>query len=369
MRTTQRETNRRTRSASLFVFAGLTVTPISGHTAEVTEFLKGGQLGATVHYEGSQLTGGLEESDIRFSERVESRHDLTLSSEYAPGEGFVVRVAAELTPHWRMGFPGAPDMIFDPTTGGGTYLVGSPPATEATHYASGLKGLWLGASFQPPSNAPIDREQPTQWRLNVAGRAPSPSSNVWSEVDGKRGASMGTTAVHLSAAISSRRGVSDPYLLLAYDRELAGEFLLDNPSRDGDTIEATLQPPSTLTATTGLEWVLHEAPTTEARTALDLRVVTGYRSWGDMASGTYLPSVLPSSYAVPATLEETVFGRAGLGLCIRTAGGVRVVSRMHAEWSPPHRVEHLYNVRTTADTYRLLWSLKVSHAFPVRSTD
>ena len=180
---------------------------------------------------------------------------------------------------------------------------------------------------------------------------------------------MGTAAVHLSAAISSRRGVSDPYLVLAYDRELAGEFSLEDPSGNGDTVEVTLQPPSTLTATTGLEWIVHEDPTTKARTAFDVQVASGYRSWGDMASGTYLPSVLPSSFAVPATLEETVFGRAGLGFSTQSPSGVRIVSRMHAEWSPPHRLEHLYNVRTTPDTYRLMWSVKISQGFSVRSLD
>ncbi len=347
----------------------LALFPFAAQAAEVTDFLNAKELGVTLGYEGSSLRGGLEESGVRFSERAVSRHDVTLCSEYAPGQGFLLHVRAELTPHWKMAFPGAPDIIFDPTTGGGTFLVGDASPQEPTHYGSGMKGLWLGAAVQPPSSPPVDRLQSPQWRLGLAVRTPSPQNNLWIEKDGKRGASMGSPALNLSAAISSMRGASDPYMTVAYQREFAAEFDLPNPNEDGGPTTVALHPPSTLTATAGLELLLNHDASTQARGALDIRVEAGYRSWGDMASGTYLPSVLPSSVTVPSTLEETVFGRAGVGFRVRTAGGVRVASRMHAEWGPPYRLEHLYNVRTTADTYRLLWTLTLGQDISVRGQD
>ena len=343
--------------------------PFSVQAAEVTDFLDAQDLGVTLGYEGSSLRGGLEESGVRFSDREVSRHDLTLRTEYAPGQGFLLHVHAEVTPHWKMAFPGAPNIIFDPTTGGGTFLVGDASPQEPTHYGAGLKGLWLGAAIQPPSNAPVDRSQSPQWRLGLAVRAPSPQNNLWMERDGKRGASPGTPALNLSAAISSMRGASDPYMKVAYQREFSSEFELPNPNEDSGSITVMLHPPSTLTTTAGLELLFNHDASTQARTAFDIRVAAGYRSWGDTASGTYLPSVLPSSVTVPSTLEEALFGRAGVGFLVRTAGGVRVASRMHAEWGPPYRLEHLYNVRTTADTYRLLWTFTLGQGFSVRGQD
>jgi len=347
----------------------LVLFPFSVQAAEVTDFLDANELGVTLEYEGSSLQGGLEESGVRFSDRSVSRHDLSLCSEYSPGQGFLLHVRAELTPHWKMAFPGAPDIIFDPTTGGGTFLVGDTSPQEPAHYGSGVKGLWLGAAVQPPSNAPVDRVQSPQWRLGLAVRTPSPQNNLWIERDGKRGASMGTPALNLLAAISSLRGASDPYMVLSYQREFASEFELPSRHEDSGSTTLVLHPPSTLTATAGLELLLNHDASTLARTALDVRVAAGYRSWGDLASGTYLPSVLPSSTTVPSTLEETVFAHAGVGLHVKTASGVRVASRMHAEWGPPHRLEHLYNVRTTTDTYRLLWTLTLGQDFSVRGQD
>jgi hypothetical protein len=355
----------------------LAASTVAGAT-EVTDMAPERGVRALVQYGGSRLTGGLVEQGIRIADRRFERHDLGLQLELSPLRGASLTLGLDGTPSQSWTFDNARPMILDPLTGSGTYLtaadlaglsddgIGAPtgdpevePAIVGDTYgfrASGLNGVWIGVAVAPFSQT-YARNQATNWRLDVAFRTPSKGNNLWSVRDnGNRGTSPGGSALRLQGAWSADLGVGVPYLTASWNKE--NKVTLDIVDATGATVARglTLRPASTLQSTVGIEIDAWEDDA-GSKFALDLFGGFGYRSWEDVATGVYLPETLDLGQTIPVTTSESIFVRAGAGVNVHGGDHVLARAQIDASYGTPYRLEHLYDVSTTWDSWTLGWRL------------
>jgi len=333
------------------------------YAAEVTDMAPGAGALIGVHYGGSALSGRLLESGTAIADRRVQRHDLDVTLEIAPIEGLAITAALATTPSWRFAYPDARQMVSEPASGSGSYLPGGVVADTPVIQAGGLQGVWLGAAVAPFAERYAGTAGST-WRLDAGFRPGSKGRNLWTAGDnGRRGAAPGGTAFKLQGAFSTDRGTGHPYAQVTWIRE--GAVAVDVSDENGTNWgELELQPASSLQLRGGVEIVAFESAPgeTPARFAVDLSAAAGYRSWEDVASGVYLPNVLESGRQIPVTVGDQMMGTLGLGFDYHAGEIVRGRTGATFTYAMPFRVEHVYDVRTSADTYTIGWSFTVQAA-------
>lgn len=337
---------------------GLTV----GHAAEVTDMAPGAGVLFGVTYGGASLQGDLVEQGEVVSGRRVQRHDLVLGGELAPVEGVAITLGLAATPSLIYRYPEAREMIVEPATGEGSYLAGEVRGETPEVRGSGLQGFWIGGALAPFAERFATGASRSTWRLDVAYRTGSKKRNLWTAPDGKRGVAPGGSALRLAGAFSSDLGHGSPYLSVDYVREAPVE--VDITTEDGTDWASSLplKPASTLRARGGVEVLAAEDPELGSTFAVDLYLGGGYRSWEDVASGVYLPSVLGSSRQIPVTVGDHMTGLAGMGFDYHVNDTVRGRLGMEFRYHTPFRVEHPYDVRTSGDSWEIAWTLRVQGA-------
>ncbi|MEZ4241341.1 MAG: hypothetical protein R3F59_35330 [Myxococcota bacterium] len=333
-----------------FVWAG------AAWAAEVTELPPPRSGVAGLRYTGAREAGGLEEAGERVADRVVSRHDLDLFASFGLVPGLAATLALDTTPSLHLAYAHTREMRLDPASGTGSYLAGEPAGQQVIR-AGGLEGLWLGVAGAPVSRAAGER---AVWRLDAAVRTPSAGRNLWTARNGHRGPAPGGAAVRLAAAFSTDRGAFAPWLRIAYDHELP--VRIDVVDEAGTTWAKDLRvaPARTVTASAGSELVALRSD--DVRLVVDPSGSAGYRSWEDVASGVYLPNVLDGGRSVPVTRGDTVFAEAGVAVGVAVADRLKIRGGLAATYALPQRLEHLYAVRTTADTVGVRGFLEVTGA-------
>lgn len=331
------------------------------HAAEVTDLPVRGHIEASLGYRGFSERGGLEEGGTRVSERRFSQHDLVIGAAYAPFPWGAVTLDIITTPSMRWTFPDSRAMQFDPVSEAGTTLL-DDATTTVEQRAAGVHGVWLGAAVTPWSMVRGDR---STWRVDVAFRAPAGTVNQWSARDnGVRGAAPGGAALRLGVGFSREAAPVEPYLQVRWVQELAATIQqTDELGRDWGLLG--IRPSSTVVVRTGAEWDVSPAAATVGIT-IDGWIGGEYRGPGRVASGVLLPSVLDSGRAVPAVVDAQVGGQAGLGVGVSVVDVGEIRLGMRGRWATPYRVEHLYDVHTTPDTWGLGGFITLSRAFDIK---
>lgn len=305
---------------------------------------------AWLGYEGEWIAGRLGEGTEPVGRFTRSRQDIRIGAEFAPIDGLSGWLELETTADRRLVYPDAPQMLYDPVTGSGTYLGADRTGETASVEGSGLVGLWIGAGLAPLHErfAPGAR---AAYRLDVAMRTPNRRDTFWSATQGgSRGAAPGGWGWLLSAAFSAEHEAVDPYLAVRYQAE--SRLQLDVVDEAGSTwIEgAILKPANALDVCAGVEVIARRVEARGVRTAVDLYTGFGYRSWQDVPSGLYLPEVLDASRSLVVTMGEHALLRGGVGLDARFSEQAQLRLSAELRWLTPHRLESPYEVRTLADT-------------------
>jgi hypothetical protein len=330
--------------------------------ADVTDLPPVQGLSVRLSYDGAFTTGTLEEDGETISGRQVTRHDLLWRAEVSPAKGLAINVGLEHSPGILYRYPDARPMIFEPSTGAGTYLFSRPgPDTEVR--IAGVSGVWLGAAVTPYSET-FDKQHQATWRLDVALRPASPRRNIWVARNGKRGPAPGGTAVRISAAFSKDLGTGNPYLAFAFQNE--GKVQVDLEDEAG-TVHAKgvqLEPASTVEMTGGAEIIAWQDADNDRRVAADLWLTAGYRTWQDVGSGVLLPNVLDGSLGIPVTSGEAIYARAGVGADVHMMAALRTRTGVWVGWESPTRVEHVYAVTTAPETLTIGWSLTLEGRTP-----
>jgi hypothetical protein len=314
---------------------------------------------AQLRYGGRLERGGLTEGAVRVADRRVLEHRLDVNLQFAPIRGLAVTLGFAHVPSWSFSYPNARPMLVEPVDGGGSYLYGEPIDADPAVGVSGrgLEGIWLGAAVAPFSET-YDKGHRTTWRLDLGVRPGAKGNTRWSATDGTRGAAPGGTAIRMIGAFSRRAGPADGYLRVAWQRE--GKAAVDVVDELGTAWVSGLavQPASTVELLGGTEVV---AITDDgARTAVDVHVGFGYRTWEDLPSGILLPNVIDAARTIPVTHSESVNGLAGLAVHVRFTHNVRVSLGGRFEYVLPHTQEHVYDVQTTADTFGASWTAGVT---------
>lgn len=322
---------------------------------EVPPFLRGD---VTVAYSYDRLAGALVErgddgEEVEVADRVLSEHMLRYNVTFGVAPGAAVFV--EL-PHYvssTVSYGTLSEMIYDPSTGSGTY-VGTNPGTPGTYVqGAGLGGIWIGARGTPFSEAFPKRNNRATWLLEGAFRT-GDGSNYWTvNEEGKRGAGPGGTAFRLNTAFSTTFGNSAPYIQGIYQ----GEGKRTQVVTDADSVtggaEVEIDPANFGKLVTGVEVLAGRNPANGSVLVFDLHLDVTYTGYGYVPSGHYLPNVLASNSGQPVLQSEQLEPGAGLAVHWRPFENLQIGLNGDAAYHLPQRLEYPYPVYTASDTLRL----------------
>jgi hypothetical protein len=323
----------------------------AAHAAEVTEMPPALRADLSLGYVGSYRFGGLTEADQSFGRSSLMRHDVVIRGEFAPVAGVAVNVELPITASETLAWKDVYAMTYDPVSSSGTYTSANALAEPPKLEASGLAGVWFGAAFAPFSES-YGLAQRVTWRLEGGYRTAGKS--FWTVGDsGKRGVSGGGSAWKLAASFSTDRGTASPYLRV--ETILEGKAVIDVVDEAGTTWATALPiaPASSVEITGGTELLSSSNADTGQRFLIDLHAAFGYVTPADIPSGVMLPDVLDASRGIPVTEGEHLTGRGGVGLIIDINPYFGVELGVDGRYNSPYRIEHVYPVSTSIDSYEV----------------
>ncbi len=343
----------------------IALLPITALSAEVTEMPKELRGIGSLTYGAFAEWGALSEEGVKVGKRRISRHDLHYALQFAPINGAAIVLDIDHTPSLRYTFPESNVMLIEPVEGGGTYIGGEQVSDTPTVKAGGLNGIWIGAAFQPFSESYEQYDQQSTWRLDIAFRTGSSNRNLWTAPNGSRGAAPGGSALKLAGAVSTEMGIGNPYVSTTWVKE--NKVTVDLTDEDGVThaTDVELNPASTIDFRGGIEVIGYRDASRETRAAVDFFLGMGYRSWEDIASGVYLPDVLPGSRQIAVTASEQINMMAGINVDYHVNDKVRARTGPDFRFHTPFRPEHVYNTQTTPDHLGFGWVFKIEGVLDV----
>ncbi len=335
--------------------------------ADVTEMAPEMGVRSYLRYGGSTLNGHLVEEGEVVAGRSIQRNDVDLAVEFAPIDGFAATMQVALTPGWTWKYTDTRAMVAEPADGSGSYLAGEP-AKDVTLKTSGLTGIWFGAALAPFSES-YAKNQHATWRLDLGVRTPSAGRNLWVARNQARGSSPGGTAFRVAGAFSTDRGVGAPFLSASWVHE--SKVTLDVTDEAGTVWAKNLElsPADVVELRSGIALTGYENAALHSAFDVELWMGAQYRSWEDVASGLYLPNVLDSARSIPVTAGDSIAGLAGFGLEYGINEYVAVRTGAEFTYRTPYRLEHVYDVRTSADTWQLGWFFTVQGQGSFRPAD
>ena len=183
--------------------------PVLAQAAEVTDLPP--QWRGDVHlvYGGGFEETGLEEDGALYGVRHTTVHTLTGRAEVALYEGVIFRLDLPGTAAQRIAYPEARQMLYEPTTGSGSFENGPTLETDGVR-SGGFQGLWVGVALAP-FREDYDRGFAIDTRFDFALRTPAPKGTLYGP---NRGANPGGVGLRASGAFSKRTGMVAPYLRL-----------------------------------------------------------------------------------------------------------------------------------------------------------
>ena len=324
-----------------------------------------GTLGLT--YAGFSEHGNLVEDEVVVGKRRVLRHDLDWKLEFAPLNGFAAVIGLSQTPVLQYSYPESRSMLYEPVNGGGTYLL-DDQTQDATVRGSGLNGVWFGAAFSP-FNERYDRGQKSTWRLDIAMRTGSQNKNLWVARDGSRGSAPGGTALKFAGAVSQDLGVGNPWAHTQYIKE--NGFTADLVDENGNTWakKVDLQPASELEVRAGVAVMAFEEPAQQTEFAMDLWLGFGYRTWEDVSSGVYLPSVLDGGKQIAMTTGDYTYAMAGINADYQINEYVRARTGPDFRFHTPFTPEHAYEVVTGPRHIGIGWMFRIEGMLQANTPD
>lgn len=339
---------------SVLLTALSTVLPASAVAADVTDIAPNLRGDVRLVYRGALERAGLEEAGEVVGLRATTAHGLDTDIQFSVYQGIAVRIALPATLTQTIAFPAARTMVVDPVDGGGS-MVGGLDLDAPDVKSSGLQGVWLGLGLAP-FREDYRSGLPVNARFDIAVRTPGPKATLYGD---KRGAAPGGAAIHLAGAFSVTRGVASPYTSLSWTAELPAAKGQVTTLDGVDRGRMELSGASRLDAVAGAELEVARNDARQMRVAIDLHGSIGYRGPSNVGSGFWLPDTLESGKGLPATESEYILAGAGVGLVADVNRFVGVRFGADGFWASPHRVEHLYAVRTDAQSWRMGWSVGV----------
>ena len=319
-----------------------------------------------VHYDLDASSGQLTEGGEDVGRMRHMSQVMTYEGAFTVWHGLALVVGM---PHWvneNVRFTDAQSMAFEPASNAGTMLgtdgIGSPEPTKG----QGVGGAWLGLRGAPMHQEIFgSRGDRVSWILDVGYRFKDQTPFWTYGPRGTRGAGPGAGAFIFKSTVATTHNLTSPYLVTELTR--AGRLETSIVDADGNTSDTVMniRPASSAGITLGAEVKAVEYGT-GARLDVDMRTRFGYRSWQDLPSGTYLPSVLDTSEGLSATLSETSYLTLGAGIHWRFIDYLQLDLMGDVGVNTGGRVEHLYPVDMQLGA--LEWQVQSALRFRIRDT-
>ena len=331
----------------IFVLTG------SARAAEVTELAPMLRGDLDLRYNFDTDSSRLVEAGEEVGKRVLAAHQLTYAGEFSFIKGAGVFFEIPHPVSQTITFPDAHEMSIDADFGAGKEagtMIGSDElSTPPEVKGSGIGGTWVGLRGTPFSEELFQRRgDRVSWLLEVGYRFKD-KSNFWTLNDsGNRGAGDGAPAFRLNAAFSTTYRANQPYLTVGLVR--TGRIDVDVADADGTTVATGLiiRPASVYDLGVGTELLAgeYDAGETKGQVKLDFNLHFGYRSWQDIPSGIYLPSILDLTRSIAVTESEYAYAKGGLGVNWRIVEYAQLNVAGDVGTATPQRIEHPYPVDT-----------------------
>ena len=322
------------------------------HAADVTTlppFLRGDiSVAYGADFERGSLMEPVDGADVQVGMRQHEAHVIDFGATFsvAPGAAIYFGVPSYALDRWS--YWEANEVVFDPNRELGSMAYGEPLEGNVVRTGAGSAGVWLGAKATPFSESFLNRGNKSTWLVDVGFHTPD-KTNIYVEDGDTRGAGNGAPALRVRNAFSTTAGQSQPWLEFTWLRQGA------TPVGDLEVLN-----PQVLGVRTGVEVQTYTNDVTKAFFAVDFRMGFDYRSWSDVPSGTFLPSVMESTDGTLVTMSEYSTVSAGMGLYWRMFQYGRVDLFGDAHYLMPHRLEHPYPVYTGPDTWRVTAGAKLT---------
>lgn len=333
---------------SVLLLASLSSLSQAAEITEIPEELRG-DVEVTYTYDQSRVN--LYEATDDVGERLDQQHLLTYGGSFSPYEGTAVWFQL---PHYAsssLAYSDTYEMVFDPNLDSGTMRNTDSLNNPPTVSGGGLGGLWIGARGTPFSEKIFTGRPDRITMLLDVGYRFKDNSNFYTTNDsGNRGGGPGAAAWRASMAVSTQHRAAEPYMRFLYQRDL--NIIQDIRDDGGNVLKqnADLNPADNLEALAGVELLAFENEAAGTKVTVDFFTKLGYRSFQDVPSGIYLPSVVAVSDGDVVTQSETSYVRGGLGLNWRMFEYLQFNVGGDVGTHTAQRLEHPYLVRTGMDT-------------------
>ena len=315
----------------------------SADVTDVAPWLRGD---VVIDYAYSSERSKLLEGDELVANRQITDSLLTIGGNFSVAPGAAIYFALPYYTGTRIGFEDAQQMVIDPGTNSGTMLETATLDPQPEVFGKGMGGPWIGARGTPFSSTLFaDRGDKVTWLLDVGYRFQDKTS-LWTSTGTDHGAGPGSAAFRMGTAFSTNIKISEPYLGLSYTRTVPLRTT-DNTGLQADQIVQTASEANVLA---GVEVVAYDEGSSGTRVAFDFHANLSMRTWQDVPSGIYLPSVLEASTSLVATQEENAAISGGIGLKYRVMEWAQLELGGDMGTVTAYQVEHFYPVSTGMGT-------------------
>ena len=341
-------------ATTIVILAPLGGTAIGAEVTDIPPALRGT---LKIDYAGDTALDNIVEGETYFGKRRISNHGMTYSLEFAPVDGFGVKLAIPTSPARSVTFSEAYEMYYEPVGNGGTYTFADAFTEDVAFKGKGGQGFYAGAVLAPVSEV-FGWDTGISWRIDIGYRTGT-KSNFWTVKDGQRGAGQGGGAFRLDAAFSTDKGISIPYAKMSYTKESKVEVDVVDENGTLWASNLELQPPSSVAFQSGVEIVAVEEQSDGSLWTVDLFTHFRYETWSDVPSGIYLPSVLDVSRTIPIRVSDHASVGAGFGLNAHVTKYVGLRTSFRGVYTLPYQIEHVYPVYTSADNFGIEWTVGI----------
>jgi hypothetical protein len=325
---------------------------------DLPPFLRGD---VSVAYGFDYLGGALMErgpvgtEDVEVANRVVSDHTLHYGLVFSVAPGAAVTVDVPHTVYRAVDVSSWSRMVYDPATGSGTYAGTQQEADATVSKGLGVGGVWIGAKGTPFSEAFTTRHNRFTWLIEGAVRTPNEENQLVVVTPAENGgisthgAGPGGVGLRIISTTSARRGLTEPYIRLAYEENLPHEIDILTDSGEVIARNVTVDPANRVDVAVGAELITGENVSSGARGAIDLRLVAGWQSYQELPTGLELPAVLLPDAGLVQQAEAMEIG-GGLGVNLRFMQYLEWELYGDARYHLPQRLESPYPVYTGGDT-------------------
>ncbi len=291
--------------------------------------------------------------------RRDVQHITRFDAEFSLVRGIAATFGIEGAAHRAVTHLDSRQMTGNTSIGLGSY-VDSPALAEPPRFqGSGVRGVWLGAAFQPFSEE-FDKNHPVTWRLDFAYRTRPSRSFFEVDEEQRRGAGEAGETFRIAGAFSRERYAASPYVRVEYQFTTPRSFSVPSANAPSQATQFRVEPGHRVDVITGTELKLSDPNAERGSAEFDVHTGFGYQTKQVGPSGIYLPSVASGSEYSEVERPERLGVHLGGAFEVEVIDEVELRTWVRAFWALPWRIEQPYTVYSSLDTISVVTGADVT---------